>query len=187
MPSVRRYIIPAAITLILVGAVTAIAIVLGAGFSGRPPGSLTASSSRPCALAATTNAPGGALTVCAQYGVSRAGLVRLRSVLASYRSPRGYTLPYFIVTLADSVTGKPEARLSSAVDEANAVRSYRSELSGFSGAFRAPETLVVTLLATALGPSGPVNLPVASVALVLSRQAFPCPNPGTFDGSIPDC
>jgi hypothetical protein len=191
MRSVRGRVLLAAITLILMGAVTAIAIVLATGFSEQPPGRLTTSSGRSCTLTASTKAPGGTLTVCAQYSVSGPGpgLVHLRSVVASYRSPGGYTLPKFTVTLANAETGELEARLSSPVDEANAVRSYRSDFTGFNGAFRTPETMVVTVLVTAIGPSGgPVNLPVASVALVLSRQAFPCPNPGTMDGSsIPDC
>lgn len=186
MNLVRGRVLPA-FALVLMGAVTAVAILLAAGCSRQPVGRLTASSSRSCTLTATTSARGGTLTICAQYSVDGAGLVHVRSMLASYRSRRGYTLPYFAVTLTDAVTGAAEARLPSPVDEANAVRSYRSDFTGFRRTFRAPETMVVTLLVTALGPAGPINLPVARVSLVLDRQAFPCPNPGTFDGSIPAC
>jgi hypothetical protein len=176
-----------AIALVLVGAVTATAILLAAEFTRRPHNVSTASPSGSCTLSGTTRAPGGTLTVCAQYGVTGSGLVHVRSVQASYRSPRGYALPYFTVTLANAVTGLSDDRLSGPTEDGNAVRSYSSDFTAFRGPFRAPETMVVTLIVSTYGPSGPFKLPVASVAMVLSRHAFPCPNPAIDDNSIKTC
>lgn len=187
----RKRDIPVAVALILVGALAATAILLSAGFSRRPQGGSTVSTGGSCTLTGTTRAPGGTMTVCARYGVSGTGRVDLRSVLASYRSSRGYALPHFTVTIDNAVTGVLDDRVSGRTDYANAVRSYGSEFTAIRGSISAPATMVVTLTISTYGPAGPYYLPLASVALVLDRRVFPCPQPGTANpengSSIPVC
>jgi hypothetical protein len=94
------------------------------------------------------------MTVCAQYGISPAGHVRLRSALASYHSPNGYSLPRFTVTLADGATGIADDRLSGPLDQGNGARSYETKFTAFRGTLSAPQTLVVTLMAFAVWRAG---------------------------------
>lgn len=47
--------------------------------------------------------------------------------------------------------------------------------------------MAVTLTVEEEGVKGPYNLTLASAALVLSRPAFPCPNPGTGSSGTPVC
>src|SRR5580692_9706351 len=81
-----RRVAPLAVVLIALGAAAATAVLLAAGFTQPPQTESVASSGGgSCTLTGTTTAPGGTLTVCARYGISGAGRVRLESVLASYR------------------------------------------------------------------------------------------------------
>jgi hypothetical protein len=182
-----RRVAPLAVVLIALGAAAATAVLLAAGFTQPPQTESVASSGGgSCTLTGTTTAPGGTLTVCARYGISGAGRVRLESVLASYRSPDGYSGPYFTVTLIDGVTGVLDDRRSGPARDGDAVQSYRSDFTAFRVSFRAPETMIVTLMDTTYGPNRPFKFPLASVALVLGRP-FPCPDPGMADNRIPAC
>ena len=170
--------------LILAGAVVTAAIMVGLGFSRHPDYGALASGSASCTLSGTTTARGGTVTVCARYSVSANGQVRIRSVRASYISANGYSLPRFTATLTDGATGILDDRLSGPVGEGDAFQSYNSQFTAFRepaahGSFALGETMVVTLTVTEYGVNGPYHLALASVALVLSRPAFPCPDPGT--------
>src|SRR5258708_4858092 len=174
----------AAAGLILAGAVVTAAIMVGVGFSRHPDYGALASGGPSCTLSGTTTALGGTVTVCARYSVSANGQVRIRSVQASYRSANGYSLPRFTMTLTDGATGVLDDRLSGPAGDGDAFESYSSQFTAFGGtaahgSFALGETMVVTLTAAELGVNGPYSLPLASVALVLSRPAFPCPDRGT--------
>jgi hypothetical protein len=185
----------AATGLILAGAVVTAAIMVGTGFSRRPDYGALASGSASCTLTGTTTARGGTVTVCARYSVSANGKVHIRSVRASYSSANGYSLPRFIVTLTDGATGILDDRLSGPAGQGDAFQSYGSQFTAFRGpaargSFALGETMVVTLTVAEDGAHGPYNLILASVALVLSRPAFPCPDPGTGssgNASTPVC
>lgn len=187
----------AATGLILAGAVITAAIMVGTGFSRRPDYGALASGSASCTLSGTTTARGGTVTVCARYSVSANGKVHIRSVRASYGSPNGYSLPRFTVTLTDGATGILDDRVSGPAGQGDTFQSYSSQFTAFRGpaargsfAFALGETMVVTLTVAEDGANGPYNLALASVALVLSRPPFPCPNPGTGssgNASTPVC
>jgi hypothetical protein len=180
--------------LILAGAAITAAIMVGLGFRRGPSDGTFVSAGGPCTLAGTTTARGGKVSICVLYSVSATGQVRVRLVRASYRSASGYDIPRFTVTLSNGATGNLDDRLFGPDDDADGARSYSSQFTAFrgpgaDGSFALGETMVVTLTVASFAER-PYRLALASVPLVLSRPAFPCPDPGTGglgDSSIPVC
>jgi hypothetical protein len=170
--------------LILAGAAITAAIMVGLGFRRSPSDGTFVSASGQCTVAGTTTAHGGKVSICALYSVSATGQVRVRMVRASYISASGYDIPRFTLTLTNGVTGNLDDRLFGPADDADGIRSYSSQFTavrgpGADGSFALGETMVVTLTVSSYGAERPYSRALASVPLVLSRPAFPCPDPGT--------
>jgi len=191
----RTRAIFAAAGLILGGVAIAAAIMVGLGFRPGPSYGTFVSAGGRCTLTGTTTTRGGTVSICARYSVSATGQVRIRSVRAAYSSRSGYTIPRFTVTLTNGVTGILDDRLSGRDDDTDGIRSYSTQFTairgpGAHGSFASGETMVVTLTVTEYNAARPYRLALASVPLVLSRPAFPCPDPatgGSGDENIPLC
>lgn len=158
--------------------------------SGRPVSASagTASASRSCTVTGKASTPRGSMTVCVRYSATLAGHLHVRSVVASYRSHRGYPLPHFTVTLIDEATGRPDDHLSGRLLETNGSRSYRTKFTALRPTFSGAQMLIVTLMA--LNPNRDEQSPLISVAIELSRKRFPCPAPeteGSGTKTIPIC
>ena len=159
--------------------------------NGRPVSAVagTVSASRSCTATGKAATPRGTMTVCVRYSASLTGRLHVRSVLAAYRSRRGYALPHFTVTLINEATGLPDGHLSGRLEETNASRSYQTKFTAFRQTFKGPQMMIVTLMA--LNKIRDEPIPLVSVALELSRKRFPCPSPATTQSGnskpIPSC
>jgi hypothetical protein len=182
----RRRGIPICIAVVAMVAVVATALLVLAKSITQPPYRSVAFTGGACTLTGVTTSSGGTLTVCAQYSVSGTGRIDLHAVRAFYSSPNGYALPRFTLMFIDEKTGVLDDRMSGPLDDANAIRSYKSEFKAFHGSVSRGEMMIVTLTVERYGTDAPYRLPLASAALVLGRP-FRCPDPGTADGNIPAC